>query len=71
MEKRLVIKNTETNRYFTADYNNFWSLDINEACTYIDCDTIMRDISKLKEEDDDNPFEKIKNIIIETIIDLR
>jgi hypothetical protein len=67
MEKRFVIKNTETNRYFTANYNNFWSLDINEACTYIDYDTIMRDITRYK-KDDDNPFEKTKSIIIETII---
>jgi hypothetical protein len=67
MEKRLVIKNTETNRYFTENYNNFWSLDINDACTYIDYDTIMRDISRYK-KDDDNPFEKTKSIIIETII---
>ena len=70
MEKRFVIKNTETNRYFTANYNNFWSLDINEACTYIDYDIIMRDITRYK-KDDDNPFEKVKTIIIETIIDLR
>jgi len=67
MEKRFVIKNTETNRYFTANYNNFWSLDINEACTYIDYDIIMRDITRYK-KDDDNPFEKNKSIIIETII---
>lgn len=67
MEKRFVIKNTETNRYFTANYNNFWSLDINEACTYIDYDIIMRDITRYK-KDDDNPFEKTKSIIIETII---
>lgn len=67
MEKRFVIKNTETNRYFTANYNNFWELDINEAWTYIDYDTIMRDITMYK-KDDDNPFEKTKSIIIETII---
>lgn len=70
MKKRLVIKNTETNKYFTANYNNFWVLDINESCTYIDYDTIMRDIERYK-KDDDNPFDKVKNIIIETIIDLR
>lgn len=36
MNKKYVIKNTENNKYFTDNYNYFWSLDIKDARAYSD-----------------------------------
>lgn len=68
MKKLYVIKNTENSRYFTGDYDCFWSLDIKDAKKYAIIESLERDIEEqTNPENDLDSFEKVKCIIVETI----
>lgn len=68
MDRKLVIKNTETNKYYTGDYNGFWSLDIKDAETYSTEGYLEKTLEKENHSDDSNgAFENVKCVIVETI----
>lgn len=68
MRKLLVIKNTENNKYFTGDYNNWWSLDIDDARTYKNDADVEKEIKEqTNTENDLDAFEDVTCVIIETI----
>jgi hypothetical protein len=68
MKKSYVIKNTENNKYFTDNYNGFWSLDIRDARRYSIIEALERDMSIISEGDSDT-FENVKTVVLETIYD--
>lgn len=41
-----IIKNTENGRYFTDNYNCYWSKDIEDAYLFSDEDEISKSIKK-------------------------
>lgn len=61
-----IIKNTENGKYFTDNYNCYWSKDIEDAYLFTNDDEIISYIKKLGERMD-TPFEDIKMILIETV----
>lgn len=61
-----IIKNTENGRFFTDNYNCYWSKDIEDAYLFSDENEISKSIKKYQ-EDSCNPFEDIKMILIETV----
>jgi len=72
MRKRLVIKNTENNKYFTGNYNGFWSLDIDDAQTFNGEESVEKEIKHLTDPESSNDvFEKVKSVVIETVYFLK
>ncbi len=64
---KLIIKNSETGKYFTDSYrNDFWSREIEDAYLFEDESEIRKNINNYGERLD-TPFENIKTIIIETV----
>jgi hypothetical protein len=68
MEKSLVIKNTENNKYFTGRYESGWSLDITDAHTYKDEVAVEKELKLQTDPDNDlDFFDGVDCIIVETI----
>lgn len=65
MKKRLVIKNTENNKYFTGNYNGWWSLDIDNAKKYVIIESLERELAE--QYNNDLAFEEVTCVIVETI----
>ena len=66
MRKRFVLKNLENNKYFTGNYNNWWSLNIADSFEYKEGDD-MEHILSLLSEHYDNPIEGIDYLELVTI----
>ncbi len=68
MKKGYVIKNSENNKYFTGDYDGFWSLDIHDSKWHTSEHDAEVTIGKeLNSDNGDESFENIQYVIIETI----
>lgn len=65
MKKKFVIKNTENNKYFTGNYNCFWSRDINDAKQYVIIESLERELAE--QNNNDLAFEKVTCVMVETI----
>ncbi len=68
MKKRLVLKDTENNKYFTNEWDPFWSLDINDAHCFDDHAEIEKVIeTHTNPENTINSFEDVDCVKVETI----
>jgi len=68
MKKAYVIKNTENNKYFTNDYNGWWSLDIKDADTFATENEVARALTDfMSPENELGAFDDVKSVIIETV----
>ncbi len=66
----LVIKDTETNRYYTEDYDDFWSKNIEDAMHFKTENEIDNTISIMlenKHNPEPEAFDNKKFIIIERV----
>lgn len=72
MKKKYVIKNTENNKYFTDNYNYFWSLDINDARAYYDDEQIEETLKKATDDENmDDSFKGVNYVLIETVYSIK
>jgi hypothetical protein len=68
MKKRFVIKNSENNKYYTGNYNCFWSRNIDDAKQYPIIESLERDIEENTNGSNNlDSFENVKCVIVETI----
>lgn len=68
MTKRLVIKNPENKKYFTGNYDGWWSFDIKDARSYEDEKGIEKEIKEqTNTENDLDSFKGIICVIVETV----
>jgi hypothetical protein len=65
-----IVKNIENGKYFTDNYNCYWSRDIEDAYLFSDENEISKSIKKYQ-EDSGSPFEDIKMMLIETVYRLK
>lgn len=67
MRKKFVIKNTENNKYFTGNYNCWWSRNIDDAKQYVIIESLEREIEEKTNNSDCDSFEKVTCVMVETI----
>lgn len=65
MRKKFVIKNTENNKYFTGNYNCWWSRNIDDAKQYVIIESLERELAE--QNNNDMAFEKVNCVVVETI----
>lgn len=67
MKKKFVIKNTENNKYFTGNYNCWWSRNIDDAKQYVIIESLERDLYTNSNSEDLDSFNGVNCVIVETI----
>lgn len=70
MDRNLIMKDAETQRYFTTRFDTHWTKDYSEAYPFIDEMEIQTKLQHYKHSDYESPFEG-KILIIETIYKIK